>query len=382
MKTDKVAPRGSTPNSSQNRDSAMSNRDASLADLPPRPHTAWDDWRRLETPQGEADSRTISGSIAQGDSRRRTLSLDKDLPRLPDQSAFSSQQVLDYPQPVRQSQSHPRDNASSNRRPFWSFRTKSRRVDQREANSPSQTRNIPLGARRSITPLPGVGNPAVPLQPLHTRALVRPGTPMPASESSMPLLLASALLSQQASQILIELSSISGSPSARENDSSGRDDKLDVFKSRMRELAAEGNDVGRGLMDCVLGSADLPHGQTAGNALKRARSDLGGTKRGPMPDKRSRRISLPLDVHYDRPPHDAYQVHRTSTSHGDYPEVERRGEIRQMQVMLDQAQETIRGLQATLDVLRPNVVQGGFGRSSETERVRRRRTFWGGWPRK
>lgn len=338
-----------------------------------RPHTAWDLWRRPTAHQtgphqypGECDQKYV---------RQRKPSLNKDLPRLPAQvvprdepggaywnyprQSVDQRSELDRDKNVgwhawkrerRESMGHHRDTGSQHRAP-------SPLVSPGGHEFPRFTSPVPIAPRTHDT----------------GTILARPGTPMPPSSSSMPLLLASALLSQQASQILIELSAI---PAA-----GPEDDKLDNFRSRMRQLATEGNEVGRGLMDCVIGQE--PDRPASANALKRARSDLSGINQDAMmPEKRSRRISLPADMHFTQPVYQAYQETHAVSPRYDHREDARQNEIWQMQAMLDQAHEMIQGLQANLDVLRPNVGPDPGARAYEHDRGRRRRTFWGGWTRR
>lgn len=85
--------------------------------------------------------------------------------------------------------------------------------------------------------------------------MTRAGTPM-SSPSSFSLLLASALLSQQASRILLELSTLiqasEGSNSAQATGEIWTAEGMSEFKQKMEELARESSEAGRGLLDSLM----------------------------------------------------------------------------------------------------------------------------------
>lgn len=358
------------------------------ASVPPRPQTAWDEWRRPGKTDKEVEQQSKS-SVGEG-LRRRTMSMDKDLPRLPVES-------------IRHGRAGAKDDVTSKRGwntmtgwskdtitggSFWDHRRRPTGIQSVNGDRPSspQTRfAFPSGrpAARAHSPLLSRQADYPPIQQT-LMPTVRPGTPMPVPQSAMPLLLASALLSQQASEILIELSSIPNvAPGSTGTNGDDQVDHLDAFKKKMRNLATEGNEVGKGLMDCVIGSHAGPTDQdVAGDALKRARFDLSGNNQESL-EGRSRRISLPTSTHSTIPVPSVYEAGRPMTPRYEYGRYDEGGreDIWQMQAMLDQAQETIRGLQANLNMLRPDLGDDGrFGR--EQQRMERRRTFWGGrWRR-
>ncbi|KAG7562243.1 hypothetical protein FFLO_02329 [Filobasidium floriforme] len=358
------------------------------AEVPPRPQTAWDEWRRPDKMDKQVEHQPKS-NVGEG-SRRRTMSMDKDLPRLPIESIRQglAGAEADVTSKGGWNPTTGWSKDTSKGGPFWDHRrraTGTQSVNGDRAGTPQNRFAFPSGrpAARAHSPLLSRQADYPPIQQT-LMPTIRPGTPMPVPESSMPLLLASALLSQQASQILIELSSIpNAAPGSTGGDGDDQVDHLDAFKKRMRNLATEGNEVGKGLMDCVIGShAGSTDQDIAGDALKRARFDLSGINQESL-ERRSRRISLPTSTHSTIPVPSVYEAGRPMTPQYEYGRYDEGGreDIWQMQAMLDQAQETIRGLQANLNMLRPDLGDDGhFGR--EQQRRERRRTFWGGrWRR-
>jgi hypothetical protein len=358
------------------------------ASVPLRPQTAWDDWRRPDKMDKQVEQQPKS-NVGEG-SRKRTMSMDKDLPRLPVES-------------IRHGRAGAKDDVTSKGGwntmtgwskdtitggSFWDHGRRPTGIQSVKGDRPSSPQNrfaFPSGrpAARAHSPLLSRQADYPPIQQT-LMPTVRPGTPMPVPQSSMPLLLASALLSQQASQILIELSSIPNvAPGSTGTNGDDQVDHLDAFKKRMRNLATEGNEVGKGLMDCVIGShAGSTDQDIAGDALKRARFDLSGINQESL-ERRSRRISLPTSTHSTIPVPSVYEAGRPMTPQYEYGRYDEGGreDIWQMQAMLDQAQETIRGLQANLNMLRPDLGDDGHFKRGQ-QRRERRRTFWGGrWRR-
>lgn len=358
------------------------------ASVPPRPQTAWDEWRRPDKTDKQVEQQSKS-SVGEG-LRRRTMSMDKDLPRLPieniRQGLAGAEADVTSKGGWNPTTGWSKDTSKGG--PFWDHRRRATGIQSVNGDRPSSPQN--RFAFPSGRPAAGAHSPLLSRQadypPIQQTLMptVRPGTPMPVPQSSMPLLLASALLSQQASQILIELSSIPNvAPGSTGTHGDDQVDHLDAFKEKMRILATEGNEVGKGLMDCVIGSHAGPTDQDdAGDALKRARFDLSGINQESL-ERRSRRISLPTSTHSTIPVPSVYEAGRPMTPQYEYSQYDEGGreDIWQMQAMLDQAQETIRGLQANLDMLRPDL--GDDGRfEREQQRMERRRTFWGGrWRR-
>jgi hypothetical protein len=354
------------------------------ASVPPRPQTAWDEWRRPDKMDKEVEQQPKS-NVGEG-SRRRTMSMDKDLPRLPIESIRQglAGAEADVTSKGGWNTTTGWSKDTSKGGPFWGHRRRATGTQSVNGDRPGSPQNrfaFPSGrpAARAHSHLLSRQAEYPPIQQT-LMPTVRPGTPMPVPESSMPLLLASALLSQQASQILIELSSIpNAAPGPTGADGDDQVDHLDAFKKKMRNLATEGNEVGRGLMDCVIGShAGRTDQDDAGDALKRARFDLSGINQESS-ERRSRRISLPTSTHSTIPVPSVYEAGRPMTPQYEYGRYDEGGreDIWQMQAMLDQAQETIRGLQANLNMLRPDLGDNGcFG--GEQQRMERRRTFWGG----
>ena len=198
----------------------------------------WDAWSRSDDLQRSAQ-------------RRRAMSLNKDLPRLPilvdglDGSARRGDQLLSSR--LRKTTSGmPAVSHPQSKEPFQAKR-RTRSLERHELTDSERTRSE-LSDKPSYT------------------VMTRAATPM-SSPSSFSLLLASALLSQQASRILLELSTLTqaseGSNSAQANGGTWTADSMAEFKQKMEELARESSEAGRGLLDSLINA----HAKSSGEAV-------------------------------------------------------------------------------------------------------------------
>ena len=184
----------------------------------------------------------------QWDRSRRSTSLDKELPRLPT-----------LPEA-------PDDNRRGGQ-PF--YRSRAPAVTQPDDTGSFQARRRTKSFERNDVLNSERTRGELSDGPSFT-VTTRAATPMPCPSSSVSLLLASALLSQQASQILLELSSVaqaSGrSDSAQPAGETCSADDMSELKRKLGGLAREANEAGRGLLDCLINNHSMSPEGMAGSA--------------------------------------------------------------------------------------------------------------------